>query len=419
LQHGRMAMKLHICLAAALLSLSATVCGAQEWAKKMFDQTTFDFGTVAKGAKVERVFNVENIYVEDAHIASVTSNCGCTTAKLANPSIKTWEKAQITATVDTRNYVGNRDATLRVVFDKPFPAEVQIQVHGFIRSDIVLRPEAVQFGSVAQGKSYKQTVNILYAGRSDWRILKVESANPNLQCAVNETSRNLSQVNYELSVTLKADAPAGYIQDHVYLVTNDASAQSARVPVAVEGVVTAPLTARPSPLMMGLVDAGQTATNKLVVQGQSAFRVTSIKCSDPRLKATAPEESKTWHVLPVTFTAEGEPGKVEGKIHIETDLGAAVSIDVPVQVQVVSKQPAATEPAKDAADGWRADPKKEADTKKEKEAEKGPTLKEDAKSRPDGKAPSESKPQPDGKAKDTEKKNTDKKSDSDKKNPEI
>ena len=37
----------------------------------MFDHTTHDFGVVARGAKVEHRFVVENNYEEDIHIESV------------------------------------------------------------------------------------------------------------------------------------------------------------------------------------------------------------------------------------------------------------------------------------------------------------------------------------------------------------
>jgi hypothetical protein len=337
-------MKPHTALAIVLLLLAGSRSLAQEWAKKMFDRTSHDFGVVAKGAKVQCVFNVENIYVEDAHIDFVTSNCQCTSAQISKPWLKTWEKAQITVVVDTRKYTGRRDATLRVKFDKPFEGEMQLQVQCFIRGDIVIKPEVVQFGSVPQGKGFRQKVTVQYAGRADWKIEKIECNNEHLAGQAVEIGRvpdpatHATHVTYELLVTLKGDTPPGYVQDVLYLVTNDPNAQTARIPVAVEGSVTAPLQARPSPLMMGLVDAGQTRTDKLVVQGQTPFRIVGVRCDDPRFKVTLPEgAAKTWHVILVTFTADATPGKVNGKVRIETDQGAAASVEVPVQVQIVPK----------------------------------------------------------------------------------
>ena len=58
-------------MVAGLLAWVSTA-RAQDWARKMFDHTTHDFGVIARGAKVEHRFVVENIYEEDAHIKSVS-----------------------------------------------------------------------------------------------------------------------------------------------------------------------------------------------------------------------------------------------------------------------------------------------------------------------------------------------------------
>ncbi len=146
----------------------------------MFSETSHDFGVVARGAKVEYKFIIENKYEEDAQITSVHSSCGCTSPKIDKKFLKTWEKAELTAVIDTRSFLGSKDATITVNFDLPFPAEVQIHVHTYIRSDVVVQPGVVQFGSISQGVAMKQKVSVTYEGREDWRIERVESANPYL-----------------------------------------------------------------------------------------------------------------------------------------------------------------------------------------------------------------------------------------------
>ncbi len=94
-------------LALVLLASAATAPG-QQWANEMFDHTSYDFRTVARGAKVEHRFTIENVYVEDAHIASVQSSCGCTAPQLTKDFLKTWDKAELIVTVDTRQFLGAR-----------------------------------------------------------------------------------------------------------------------------------------------------------------------------------------------------------------------------------------------------------------------------------------------------------------------
>ena len=53
--------------AAVLISVPAS---AQDWAVKMFQTLSHDFGVVARGEKAEFAFVLENLYVEDVHIAA-------------------------------------------------------------------------------------------------------------------------------------------------------------------------------------------------------------------------------------------------------------------------------------------------------------------------------------------------------------
>ena len=310
----------------------------QEWAKKMFDgKTTHNFGVVARGAKVEHRFVLENIYVEGAHIQSITSSCGCSKAEASKKTLKTWEKADIVVQVDTRGFLGRKDSTITVVFDRPFPAEVQLHIHSFIRGDVVVQPGSVEFGTVSQGAGEGRTLKISYAGRNDWKIERVESTNPNIEFRLDESYRGNGRVGYNLTVWLLKAAPPGYIRDHLILVTNDHDKNSQRVPIALEGLVASPLSVRPSPLMMGLAEPGRALTRNLVVQGQTPFRITAASSSDARFRCQADGESKKVHIVPVTFLAEGDSDgcAAETTIKIDTDLSGLPPLEVRASVRIV------------------------------------------------------------------------------------
>jgi hypothetical protein len=253
--------------------------------------------------------------------------------------LKTWDKAELTAIVntDTRQYFGRKDAVITVKFDLPFEAEVQVHVHAYIRRDVVVLPGEVQFGSVGQGSSMIQQVSISYAGRDDWRIERIENNNPHLECQLSEIARGEGKVKYNLSVALKADAPPGYIQDQIFLVTNDVNNRAARVPITVEGLISQPLSVRPSPMFLGVIDGVQPVSKPLVVQGKAPFRITAVRANDSRFSCKPPDGSNTVHLLPITFDAKGATGKIAGKIHIETDYPNAKPLDVDVSVQVTPK----------------------------------------------------------------------------------
>jgi hypothetical protein len=336
------------------LSLSSTVL-AQDWAKALFSHTSHDFGVVARGAKVQHRFTLENIYEEDVHISSVQSSCNCTIPEYTKDTIKTYETADIIANVDTRTFLGRKEATIRVTLDKPFPAEVQLHVYCYIRSDVVVEPGEVQFGTVSQGTRARKKLTVSYAGRADWRIVDVQSSLPHLQAKVVEVSRAYGRVAYDLWIDLKEDAPPGYLKDTVVLVTNDRNPDAARVPVAVEGLVVGTISAQPSPLPLGILQAGQTVTRNLVVQGKKPFRILSVTSADSRFQFAVPPEARPVQLLPVTFSAGDAPGPVNGVIQIRTNLSGGESLEVKVDGLVLAKEtPTTSKPQQRAAEAPRS-----------------------------------------------------------------
>lgn len=304
-----------------LTVLAISPCLGQEWAQKMFKVADHDFGSVARGAKVEFPFVFENLYMEDIHVAGVRASCGCTTPRVENDSLKTYEKGAVVAHFNTDTFLGQRGATLTVTIDRPFYAEVQLHVRGNIRGDVVVDPGSVQVGSIDQGTELDQTVAVNYAGRSDWQIIDVKSSNPHITGQVVPTLRADGQVSYQLKVHVDPSAPAGYLNDRLMLVTNDAAGQ--QIPVVVEGRVMPSITVSPTALFMGVVQPGQKVTKQLVVRSKKPFRILGVSCEDKAFvfdtsKETAPREL---HLVPVTFTAGTDAGKIVKTIKIETDQG--------------------------------------------------------------------------------------------------
>ena len=302
----------------ALLLASPAI--AQEWAVKMFNTTSHDFGTVAKGSKAEFRFQIKNIYEEPAHIQGVRSSCGCTTPTVTRADLKTFETGEIVAEFNTRTFTGHKSATLEVTFDKPFHAVVQLNITGFIRSDVVTQPGAIDFGTVDQGSPAVQKLHVTYAGRDDWRILDAKTADPWYEVEMVELSRGNGRVAYDLTVRMTKEAPLGYVKDQLILVTNDAQARE--FPVDLQGRITSDITISPDKLFLGVVSPGQKVTKNLVVRGKKPFKITSIDCPEC-FQIEPSQDSKVVHLIPVVFTAGDQAGRVAETIKIHTDQGEA------------------------------------------------------------------------------------------------
>ncbi|MCL4190192.1 MAG: DUF1573 domain-containing protein [Thermoguttaceae bacterium] len=307
------------------------VCGfnapawGQEWARKMFQATSHEFGTVARNMKTEYRFYFKNLYEEDIHIASATTSCGCTTVTVETPVVKSLQTGSILAHFNTDRYLGQRGATITVVIDKPYPATVLLSVKGYIRSDVVFEPQAVEFSGVDQGTPAERTITIRRIGNSQWQILDVKTNNPYLAAEVVRTDRTWEQTVAQIRVKLNEKAPAGYVRDHITLVTNDPS--TPQVPVPVEGRVDPAVMVSPTELFLGVVHPGQKVTKQLVVRGKKPFRVLSVSSDANHFEFPQPsaDEPRPLHVIPITFVATDQPGKVVERIRITTDLNDAAS----------------------------------------------------------------------------------------------
>jgi hypothetical protein len=288
----------------------------------MFDATSHDFGTVAKGSEAEYRFTIKNLYEEDLRIVKIESSCGCTTTRVSKRDLKTFETAEIVADFNTRDYQGHRSATLTVTVQCVSQAEVQLRVTGFIRGDVVTQPGIIDFGSIDQGTSAQQKLHVAYAGRDDWRILDAKTADPWYEVEMSETARGGGRVEYDLVVRLKAEAPIGYVKDKLILVTNDAQARE--FPVDMHGRVTSDITISPTKLFIGVVHPGQKVTKNLVVRGKKPFKIVDVDCGDKCFQIQASKDAKSVHLIPVVFTAGDDPGRVSQTISLRTDHGGVV-----------------------------------------------------------------------------------------------
>jgi hypothetical protein len=308
-------------LTCALLLAGSLLCGdasAKDWAQKMFKVHTHDFGHVARGAKTEFAFEIQNTYEEDVHIAEVRSSCGCTTPTISRQTLKTWEKGAIVAAFNTRSFQGQRNSTLTVVIDKPFYAEVQLQVSGYIHSDVDFQPGSIAFGDVDQGTMAQQKVAVTFYGRNNWNITDVRSVNEHLEVELSDAVRGGGRTTYQMSVRLKPDAPPGYVTDTLTVVTDDRNL--ATVPLTVEGKVVPPLTVSPSALFLGVLKPGETVIKQLVVRARQPFKIVSVKCDGQAFEFKTSDQARPVHLVPVTFTADQQTGEIQQTIEIETDL---------------------------------------------------------------------------------------------------
>lgn len=360
-----MRMRILRFVAVAVVALVGDSCFAEAWVTKMFAETKHDFGAVARGADTVYKFPIKNIYKQDVELLSVSSSCGCTTPTIDKRVLKTGEIGYVTATFNTRTFTGIHGATLTVFLrwkdnGNWRHGEGQLRVDGNIRGDVVFMPGAVNFDKVDQGKTAAQKVEVTYAGRSNWKIMDVRGASDVLEVEMKEKQRYTGRIKYDLLVRLKDSASAGVLNEQLVLVTNDE--ENPRIPIYVGGQVVSQLSISPESVMFNSVTQGEHASRRIVVKGQSPFKIVSIQCADEKCFAFATDnESKAIHVVEIKFDAKATAGDVKQPIHITTDLGnklqatvTAYATIVPDETQPTAKDTNVAKPATPAADAGSA-----------------------------------------------------------------
>jgi hypothetical protein len=314
------------------IALSAAVAPAQEWASKMFAERSHDFGAVPRDAKVEYAFTLKNLYAGDVHISHVGVSCGCIQPRIVKDTLKSHEQGTVIAALNTHAFSGQRNVRMTVTIDKPKYAQVELQVRGYIRTDLVLQPGLANLGPVAEGQTSEKTIRLEHYGVNNWKIKEISTDSPYLTASLEEKSRRGGRVIYDLAVRLKEGAPVGYFKDQLFVTTNDRT--SNEFPVDVEALIEARLSVSPSTLMLGSLQPGQKVTKRVVVKGAQPFKITEVRCDDDGFTFGSTEEAKTVHLLPVTFEARS-PGKIAKEIEIVTDLDNGRSVKLSVAGTVV------------------------------------------------------------------------------------
>lgn len=300
------------------MSLLSGVCSAENWAEKMFSGTKHDFRVVGRGTTAEHRFEFRNLYEEDVHVAAVRSSCGCTTPTVTKDTLSTHETAAIVATLNTSTFIGQKAATVTVVFDQPFYAEVQLAVSGYIRTDVTFEPSDVDFGETRSGQGQDRKITITHRGNPGWRIQDVRSHCGDLQVKLSQPRVQPGLVQYDMQVRMKESMPEGEVHERLTLVSNDT--QFPTIEMAVNGRVRPTISVSPAAVSLGTAETGATVSKRLLVRADNAFEIQAVRCVDERFSFEIPKGKKKLHFVQMKFTAGDTPDRIAQKIEIVTDL---------------------------------------------------------------------------------------------------
>lgn len=99
-----------------------------------FEETSWDFGEIVEGERVEHTFKFKNVGNDDLVISNVTSSCGCTSPNWPRKPIKPGESSKITVEFNSQNKSGvvTKDVN---IFANTIPTKTVLKIKTIVNKE--------------------------------------------------------------------------------------------------------------------------------------------------------------------------------------------------------------------------------------------------------------------------------------------
>jgi len=304
-----------------------------------------DFGVLPKGTIKAYRFKITNIYAVPMQVMEPRPSCGCMSVARYSAQLNPQATGYIDIVINTASVDGEKEVRLPVQFwgrdpktgdsiidpktKRPFNSEAKLVIRFVSRPEIAVNPGAFQFGQVPAGQKATQTVTVTYTGlQPNWKIVEVGIRKELFDADVVPVTVRGAKAAYQVTLTLKPGAPAGNLDEHIELKTNEPGAQAV-VNLAVSGHVQAALSiVGGDQVKFKGVEVGKKDERQVMVQAEKPFKVKAVEGQGDGVTVTLlPVAENKVQVLTVTFAPE-KPGPVKKVLNIKTDTGKSVQLTV-------------------------------------------------------------------------------------------
>jgi hypothetical protein len=335
--------------AAAKAPAAAANKGAEKPAEKAPRLTIVepvkDFGTVAKGEKLDWAFLVKNTGDADLQIISAKPGCGCTVADY-DKVVKAGQTGKVTAHVDTTNFAGPIAKSVTVETNDPNTPTSQLTIHAVVKPFVEAYPAGFVRYNMLQGDTDVQTVTFYSEEEEPFEITKIETPGDWVKVTVkkleNEADRlqnvgRAGQNQYRLEVAVGGpDTKIGPLAEKVRVLTN--SKHQPEYSVSLTGVIRPTIRVEPLGVNFGEVTTTDTAATRTVVlksndlKTPDRFVVTKAETSTPLVGASVkPTPNKGEYEVTLQIAKDAKPGDIDGLVKIYTSDKINPIVTVPIK----------------------------------------------------------------------------------------
>lgn len=323
---------------AALIAVSALAAG--EAPTLTLVEPVKDFGTVAKGDKLDWAFQIKNTGTADLQILAVRPTCGCTVAEY-DKVIKPGEVGKVVAHVDTTSLSGPVAKAVTIESNDASTPTAQVTIRAVVKPYVEAFPAGFLRFNVVQGDTQVQTVTLYTEEPEPFEIIRTEvpgdwvkvdykPAEGNEVVAAGRPTAN----QFRISVTYGGPtAKVGPLAEKVKIVTN--SKHQPEYLLTLSGVVRPSYSVVPTVLNFG--DSAPATERSVTLRSNdtkspAAFKVTKIESSLPVVtaEAKATENPGEYQVL-VKLAKDAKEGALDGTLKIYTSDVANPVYTLPVR----------------------------------------------------------------------------------------
>jgi hypothetical protein len=293
-----------------------------------FSETQHDFGFVPRGAILVHRFRWENTTAGELRISEIHTSCSQVHAQALPRVLQPGESGHVEVEVDGRQLVGEKTAWVRVQIE-PGSRVVMLAVRACWLQEVSVQPGSLRFGCDCGDSGAEQSLDIVYTGPNDWRIVAVQNPYPFLAMHVEPTQRRPGEISYRLTARLRQPAPVGDWMVPVWLQTNDPAVP--RVAVPVEGHVRPEIVASPACISFA---AGEPSGSqqRIILRGKQPFRILGVHDIPMGIEVEpGSDRAQAVHIVIVRWMASpSAAGK--SVIRLATDCPSQPTVEIPVNV---------------------------------------------------------------------------------------
>lgn len=303
-----------------------------------------DYGTVAKGEKLDYSFLVKNTGNADLQIIAARPGCGCTVADF-DKVIKPGETGKVNAHVDTTAFAGPISKTISLETNDPSTPTSMLTIHAVVQPYVEAYPAGYVRFNLLQGDTATESVVLYTEEDAPFEITKIEVPEGNWLKVTSEKVTNTLEraptekpnTQYKLAITAGGpDAKLGPIADKIHIVTN--SKHQPDYWLTVSGVIRPTFRIDPTVMNFGEVAPTDPAATRSVVlrsndmKTPERFAVTKVESSTPAISASykAGVQKGDYEVM-LQVAKDAKPGDIDGTVKIYTTDTITPVVTLPVK----------------------------------------------------------------------------------------